>query len=514
MVPAAGDMAGRLIVLPLQDSFAGPGPTPQERAAQALELLAAGRPAEALAAAELALAADPRLAIARTAQAAAIQQLQAGDPKLTALELTAVIQAENPQAQLELAHAYVHEDRPADAERYFKRALAVAPRHAAAHAGLGALYLSVGIEDGAEHHSRLALRCDPAHALASQTLAEILERRGEAQAAFALLDEAYSRQSLFLEPAPDSRMTVLVLSTETAGNIPYKHLMPAAHYSRLIWFMEHARETQFAELPAHDVVFNAIGDPDLAGPSADMVRRFLDRCGRKVLNDPARISQTARGLIPETLGGLKDVVVPAAAKISHDAIARLGLKRAVAGTGLKPPLLVRPTGSHGGKGLELAPSWEDLEASAAAASEQDLYVTSFHDYRSADGLFRKGRVVFVDRKPFPYHWGASDHWMVHYDSSGSGEDPARRAEERRVLENPEAALGAKAWAAIARIGERLDLDYCGLDFSVLADGRVLVFEANATMFVHPEAETSLLAYKNPMVRAITEAFQARLQALA
>ena len=49
---------------------------------------------------------------------------------------------------------------------------------------------------------------------------------------------------------------------------------------------------------------------------------------------------------------------------------------------------------------------------------------------------------------------------------------------------------------------------------MLPDGRVLVFEANATMFVHPEDETGPLAYKNPAVRRITEAFQARLQALA
>jgi tetratricopeptide (TPR) repeat protein len=499
-------------VCPLQHDPSGP--TPQERAAQAQELLAAGRAAEALAAAELALALAPDLAPASLVRAAAVQQLQAGDPRLTALELTAVIQGEDPAAQLDLAHAYAEAGRPADAERYFKRALAIAPQLAAAHAGLGALYLSVGIEDGAEHHSRLALRCDPGHALASQTLAEILERLGETQAALALLDEAYSRQSLFVEPAPESRLTVLVLSTETAGNIPYRHLMPASQYSRLIWYMEHAREAQFAELPTHDLVFNAIGDPDLAGASAGMVRRFLARSTRPVLNDPIGIARTSRSLIPETLGGLPDVVAPPAAKIARDAIARSGLRRAIAEAGLKPPLLVRPIGSHGGKGLALALTWDELEAAAAALGEQDLYVTAFVDYRSADGIYRKGRVVFVDRRPFPYHWAASDRWMVHYDESGSGQDPVRRAEERRVLEDPEAALGGRAWSAIIRIGEQLDLDYCGLDFSVLPDGRVLVFEANATMFVHPEDEAGPLAYKNPMVGAIIEAFQTRLQALA
>ncbi len=404
--------------------------------------------------------------------------------------------------------------RSADAERYFKRALAVAPKLAVAHAGLGALYLSVGIEDGAEHHSRLALRCDAGHALASQTLAEILERRGEAQAATALLDEAYSRQNLFLEPAPESRMTVLVLSTEAAGNIPYRHILPAQHYTRLMWYMEHARDEQFAALPPYDVVFNVIGDPDLAGPSAAAVQRFLRTCGRPVLNDPRLIPRTSRNLTPVTLGEIEDVVVPATARIGQATITRLGARHAVAETGLGLPLLARPTGSHGGKGLERALTWDELEAAVATLGEQDLYVTAYHDYRSTDGLYRKGRVVFVDRRPFPYHWAGSSHWMVHYDASGAGEDDARRAEERRFLEDPAGALGERAWAAITRIGRTLDLDFCGLDFSVLPDGQVLVFEANATMFVHPEDETSPLAYKNPAVRRITEAFQARLQALA
>ena len=489
------------------------GPSPAERVAQAQELLAAGRAAESLAAAEQALAAAPGLNTAEMVRAAAVAMLQAADPALSALELTAVIHGEDPKAQLDLAHAYAALDRPADAERYFKRTLAVAPRLAAAHAGLGALYLSVGIEDGAEHHSRLALRSAPGEAVACQTLSDILERRGESHAAAALLDQAYSRQSLFLEPAARSRMTVLVLSSRSAGNIPHRFLLPADRYTRLVWYMEHAREEQIAALPPYDLVFNAIGDPDLAAASAEPVRRFLERCDRPVLNPPGAVARTSRSLAPATLGDLDDVVVPQAARISRNKLDRLGLRRAIAEAGFQPPVLIRPIGSHGGKGLERALTWPALEA-AAAAGAQDLHVTAYRDYRSGDGLYRKGRVIFVDRRAYPYHWAGSDHWMVHYDVSGSGEDAERRAEELRFLADPAGFLGPRAWAAVKRIGERLDLDFCGLDFGILPDGRVLVFEANATMLVHPEDEAGPLAAKNPAVTRIIEAFQARLQALA
>ena len=480
----------------------------------ARQLLAAGRAAEAVGAAERALAVEPAHLAARSLRRSAVEALEATDPALAVLELKAALNPDDPQAQLELGHAYADLDRPADAERCLKQALAVAPDLAEARARLGAVYLSVGIEDGAEHHCRRALEIEPGQAVASQTLAVVLERRGDSLAARAVLDAAYARQSLFLEPAADSPFTVLVLATQSSGNIPYRHIMPPARYTRLVWYMEHAREEQIQALPAYDVVLNAIGDPDLAGPSRAPVERFLARCTRPVLNLPDKVARTHRHLAPDLLGDLEDVVVPAAVRLDGAKGRPEGLAGAVSRAALPAPWLVRPVGSHGGLGLVKVDGPEALADLDATLARKDVYVTGYHDYRSADGRFRKGRVIFVDRRPFPYHWAVAQDWMVHYDTAGMGGDAGRQAEERRFLDDPEGFLGARAWAAIARLGERLDLDYCGLDFSILPDGRVLVFEANATMLTHPEPADGELAYKNPAVQRIIDAFQARLAALA
>ena len=90
-------------------------------------------------------------------------------------------------------------------------------------------------------------------------------------------------------------------------------------------------------------------------------------------------------------------------------------------------------------------------------------------------------------------------------------DASLIAEERRFLEDPETALGRRAYAAISAVGRRMDLDFAGVDFAVLPDGRALLFEANATMFVHPEAADGPLAHKNSFVNRILEAFRARLE---
>ena len=477
-------------------------------AALAQMMLDADRAAEAMSAAETALALQPGEPIALKAQAGALAALQAMDPALAALEISAVLRPNDPAVPLELGHSYAELGQAHAAERAFKRVLALDPDLAGAHAGLGALYLSVGMEDGAEHHSLAALQRQPGHAVACQTLASLLEARGNYAAAQARLDEAYSRQSLFAEPAAAGRMTVLVLATQSSGNVPYRHLMPPRLYGRLIWYMEHTRPEQMADLPPYDVVFNAIGDADLAGPSLKAVSHFLAQCPKRALNPPDLVARTRRDRLPALLGDIDGVIAPKAVRVGSASGA--GLAKAAAAAGLTGPILVRPTGSHGGKGLVCADGPGELAAAGETLAGEDAYLTAFHDYRAADGRYRKGRVVFIDRRPFPYHWAVADHWLAHYETAGMAAAADRQAEELRFLQAPQTFLGERAWRAIGEIGKRLDLDYAGVDFSILPDGRILVFEANATMLVHPEAEVSEFAYKNPAVARIVEAFQALL----
>jgi tetratricopeptide (TPR) repeat protein len=470
--------------------------------------LAAGRAAEALLAAEIRLTHAPRNRRLTDLRDRAMAAIQAMDPAFAALQLDAAVNPGKAEAQLELGHAYLATERLADAERCFKRALGLDRGSAEAHAALGVAYLAAGIDAGAEHHSRQALAADPAHVVASQTLASLMEARGESAAAQALLDNVYSRRSIYAEAAPGGLARVLVLATAQAGNTPYPAIMPKARYSRLVWYMEYARPEETPGPDLYDVVFNAIGDADLAEPSQAAVRRFLADCPKAVLNDPAKVARTRRDHIPDLLAGIPDLVVPRTVRLDAAEIAAGGLAVAAARRGFTGPTLVRPIGSHGGKGLTLA---ADLEAMAALPPwSGDVYLTEYVDYRSADGLFRKQRVLFVDRRPHAYHQAISTGWMVHHQTAGMGDHADWRAEEARFLEDSEGAIGARAMAAVAAIGRTLDLDYAGVDFAVMPDGRALVFEANATMLAHLEDPAGPYAHKNPHVQRIAAAFQTLL----
>jgi tetratricopeptide (TPR) repeat protein len=470
----------------------------------ALALLGEGRAREALDAADAALAQDDGQANAWLARGSALSQLRDLPGALVALKRAVALDPEQALAHLNLGNAYGELEQGAEAIGHLREALSLDPTLKEAHASLGSLYLLTGQKAEAERFSWLALAIDPDMVVPHQNLASLLAERGEMAKAKAHRDAAYGRQNLFVETAPDPRRRVLILSTSESGNVPFKFLLPRERYTRLNWIVEYAGEDQAARLPPYDLVFNAIGDPDLAPPTAAAVTRFLKVCQAPVFNDPARIEQTFRHRTAELLAGLPDVVTPKTIRLTSEALAAEGLAEQIARAGLAWPILARPIGSHGGHGLIRV---DDPAGLAAIAPGQDLYITEFRDYRSTDGAWRKYRMIFVDRRPYPYHLAVSDRWLVHHGTAAMSERPERLAEELRFLEDPEAAIGAKALAAISAIAGRLDLDYCGVDFSVLPDGSVLVFEANATMLVHPEEPDGPLAPKNPYVRRILDAFE-------
>lgn len=359
----------------------------------------------------------------------------------------------------------------------------------------------------AEKWYRTALRIDPELVVAHQNLASILEVDGRKALAQYHRDQAYRRQCLFVDIAETPRRTVLVLCAAGTGNVPFDFLLPRATTHRIKWVMEYADAVQADQLPPYDIVFNAIGDQDVTERSHDSVQQFLSSCRKQVLNAPDKIARTSRELIPDLLKDIDQVLVPRAVRLHWPENGAIAV-RELMGSGILPPLLVRPIGSHGGDGLKLLETREAL--AGLDLTDQDLYVSAYHDYRCADGWYRKYRVIFVDRQPFPYHLAISEHWQVHYTTADMLPHQWKHDEEHRFLEDPAGVLSAGAMHALRVIGQRLDLDFCGVDFSVLPDGRLLIFEANATMLVHLEEHHTALKFKNPYVQQILDAFDAML----
>lgn len=428
---------------------------------------------------------------------------------------------------------------PGEAIASFRRAVALQPAHAEAHNNMGVAYKRLGKAQEALDCYAAALKCRPAYAQAllnvgtiyydlkdydealvwyraalevdpdqievHMNLASIFEARGDFAAVKKHRDAVYGSKAVYVDHAADPRMTALVLWGAGLGNVPTEYLLPQKCVTRIVCVIEYARPEELARLPDYDLVFNAIGDPDVMDRVVEPMARFMATCGKPWINTAQAVARTARHRVPDLLGGLGHVVVPRTDRVEfaalRDTLNALPQDRF--------PILVRPVSSHGGDHLEKLESKADVAGFEPWPSPY-YYLTDYVNYASADGGFRKYRVLFVDRQPFAYHMAIASHWIVHHDTAGMQHEAWKRREEEAFLADPRRVLGDTAMAAIEAIGRALDLDYGGVDFSILPDGRVLVFEANATMLAHPEEAGGVYDYKNPYVRKICDAFDAML----
>jgi glutathione synthase/RimK-type ligase-like ATP-grasp enzyme len=378
---------------------------------------------------------------------------------------------------------------------------------------IGRVYSKHGQWEAAGHWFERALMIDPKLTAAHISMAWVLRHLDRNEESRRHAHRVYRRQSFFVDAkAATQRRTVLVLCSSDYANVPFRHLLPGALNRLVQWLVEFGvvgiGRGRARRLPRYDVVFNAIGDADLGASCRVELARFMKAVNTPVLNPPDRIYGTARERIGPLLEGIAGIHVPPTVRWDRRAGTAETVHAAIAQAGMAYPVIVRPAGEHGGKGVVLLASPADT---AELPPTGDIYLTGYHEYRSADGYYRKYRVIFIDREPFPYHLAIGSPWLLHYFSADMLSEIWKTVEERGFLDDPEAVLGTPAWTALRAIGQRMDLDYCGIDFSLLPDGRVLVFETNATMLVHPEVEDDGLRFKNTYVQNIFDAFDRLLK---
>ena len=372
---------------------------------------------------------------------------------------------------------------------------------------LGVSLFRLNVHPQAEACLHEALVIDPDLLLAAENLIHIHYQQGRKAEGRVLAAQKYRRQSFVVQTPPARPTGTLLVLWSLDGNIPKHHLLGRLPMTMIDWHIQYASDEHEQSLPPYDLAFTLIGDADQGAAALERAVSFRDRCNVKMLNDPGQVQRTRRDLIPGLLAGIDDLVIPPVMQTTGAMLRHSGRKKLLAESGVGLPLILRNAGLHGGESVQRIATEEILAQACESIGDDDaIYVTAFHDYAAHDGFYRKYRMIFIDRKPYPYHLAISLHWLVHYFSADMETHQWKRAEELRFLEDAPAELGQRAFAAIEAIGQRMDLDYCGIDFSVLPDGRVLLFEANATMLVHPEDETSVLAAKNPYIDRIFTAF--------
>ena len=274
-----------------------------------------------------------------------------------------------------------------------------------------------------------------------------------------------------------------------------------------------------AALPEHDVAFCAVNESDENLPVLQRLVDLVPRWPRPVLNAPEKIARLSRNGVATLLRAAGKVCAPAVRRVTASDLQSVATGSVDLGDLLPEaayPILVRPFGSHGGKNLAKIDKGPALAAYLKdfAGSVTEFFITPFIDYRGADGLYRKYRIVFFEGEPFLCHVALSTNWMIHYLNAGMAEDESKRTEEARAMETFSHDFAQRHKAALAAVVARLGLDYFVIDCSELPDGRLLLFEADIAMVIHSIDSPAIFPYKQAHMAKVFKAFRAMIDRAA
>jgi len=463
---------------------------------------------------------------------------------LQALETQLACEPASVSLQFERARLLTEVGRTTDARDAYVAILSAEPTHRAALNNLGTLLYESGYRTAARtayaeavarhpddpmsrvnlanafrtggdltkalEHYQAALRFDPDHCAAHQGLASILEEYGDREAADHHRRLGFGGQPVVALPYRGEGVPVslLLLTGAAGGNIPLRHLLDDRIFQTFVVFPEYYDLA--TPLPPHQIVFNAIGDADLASDALSAAKSILALTRAPVINAPADVATTGRDAVAQRLTGIPGVITPSAVTLPRALLGGPDAATTLARHGFEFPLLIRAPGFHTGRHFLRVESTADLPASLDQLPGDRLTVLRYLNARGRDGKSRKYRVMMVDGKLYPLHVAISSDWKIHYFTAEMAENPAHRAEDADFLEEMDAVLGPRALAALAEIQVRLALDYAGIDFGLNSAGDILLFEANATMVVNPAEADPKWSYRRPAIERIHAAVREML----
>ena len=262
-----------------------------------------------------------------------------------------------------------------------------------------------------------------------------------------------------------------------------------------------------ATVPDHDVALFAASDADTA--MVERLRSLFASWPRPAVNDPGLLPRLARDRLAELLTDVPDICSPPTVAVTRarlDDLLRDGGDIGELLPGCCYPVLVRPKGSHAGRDLHKIDDPDSLASHLKFSFASDYFVTAFVDYRSPDGLYRKYRVTFIDRRPLLCHMPSSQNWMVHYLNAGMTESADKRADEAQAMATFDSGFAARHSAAFDALHRRLPFDYYSIDCSELPDGRLLMFEADNAAIIHLMDPEDMFPYKHVQMRRVFSAF--------
>jgi len=313
---------------------------------------------------------------------------------------------------------------------------------------------------------------------------------------------------------PPLRLLAFAAALDLGGNTPIDFLIEDANIELYTIYVVPGLPLP-DPLPLHDIAMVTVPDSIDTREALAEIEQLVRIWPRPVVNPPGRITGLDRDRLFDLINPVSGVEIPATKKIDRATMARVGAGDLPAADILGEvtfPLIVRPIGSHAGKGLEKLDHPAAVDPYLATQADAEFFVSRYVDYASPDGQFRKYRIVLVDGRAYACHMAISDQWKIWYLNANMGADASKRAEEARFMVDFDRDFGARHRDALTGIADVIGLDYFAIDCAETRSGRLLVFEADISSVVHNMDSVATYPYKSPQMRKIFAAFSDMLRA--
>lgn len=442
---------------------------------------------------EAAIAATPAALDSRFYYASFLRDHGRLDDAIATFEYVLGLAPDHVETLVALGVVLARRGRRLDARAIFERAVALAGEHRGASVNL-ANVLALDEPDRAGALYEAVLERDAAFTPAHRGLCSLAAARGDATTAARHRAAGYATDPFGRRPYFGQTMPISVLAcvSTDGGNIPLDALLNERVFLVNELYVEAYRGEP---LPPHALIVNAIADADRSPAALVCATQITQNARVPIINAPHAVAATGRVVNAARLGQLSGVIAPAARIVQRNAPAVDEF-----------PVILRAPGLHMGRGMIRSDDAQALAVAAQSLADRDELITiSYVETQSADGAWRKYRVMTIDGVLYPLHLAIAQRWDVHYFSAAMADRADYRAEEARFLADPIAAIGTPAWDALGRVRDALGLDYAGIDFALAADGRIVVFEANAAMTVLRPDSDPRFAYRNAASEAIAAA---------
>ncbi|MDB5458752.1 MAG: hypothetical protein JWO72_493 [Caulobacteraceae bacterium] len=362
------------------------------------------------------------------------------------------------------------------------------------------------------------LHADVTDAGAYITLSLLYQLIGQKENGLACQEAGLHYARIYRQPVEGTplRLLTIVARGDLMTNTPVELMLEGQDVEVLRLYVDQLGGLA-ESVPEHDLALMAIGESDETRTILERLKDLDGRWPRPVLNEAGTVLELSRDRLWSKLAGIAGLFTPPTVRISGEALMAVARGERALDEVLPDgafPLIVRPVGSHAGKGLARVEDAAELAAYLQEVQPQTAYISRFIDYASADGGYRKYRVAFLGGRPFLAHMAIGDHWMVHYLNAGMAESEAKRGEEAAAMAAFDQDFAARHAEAFAEMSARLGLDYFAIDCAETPQGELFLFEADNSMIVHALDPEALYPYKRPQMAKLFAAFAALLRSRA